>query len=89
MRQNKTKQVVHSLLTKHSPTAADSFQSDCQVGVKASESDSIAVINQYFRDVLGAKPRDTMEARTYLVDDCCLKEWLSLLERGVIPEVVE
>lgn len=84
---NTTLQAVCDLLQKHNSTYVETLIATCRIDDGLSVGESIAIINQHFRDLLGAKPRNTMEARSYLVDDCSLTEWLSLLERGVIVEI--
>ncbi len=87
MIQNATLQCVYTLLAKYSVPIAVKFSQTCPLPPDLPEADSIRAINQYWRDTLARFPRDTMVARSYLVDVCQLDEWISLLERGVIPEI--
>ena len=81
------KAAVHQLLLTKNCAVASHFDSTCHVPEAASEQEAIALVNCFWRDLLGRQPYDTMEARSFLVDDCSFDEWMSLLERGIIPEV--
>ncbi len=89
MKVNTIKQAVCELLIAHQSAALSAFETQCVLPHPCTDAEAIGLINQFWRDLLGRQPRDTMEARSYLLDECCPEEWLSLFERGVLPEVLQ
>lgn len=87
MKGSQIKEAVYQLLITKNCAVAPYFMDTCQVPSESTERVAISIINQFWRDLLGRQPHDTMEARSFLVDDCNFNEWLSLLERGILPEV--
>lgn len=80
--------IIDSVVTLVRPLdyhAAMRFQETIQLPVQCDEALAVRMLNRYWRDVLMGLAIDTHEARSYLVDDCPLHEWLGLFERGVLP----
>ncbi len=89
MHANAATQAMYLLLSRYSVIAAVKFWNECHVPFGCDAARAVVLINRYWRDVLGAQDHCTREARSYLIDDCPFHEWLSLFERGVIPEIVQ
>ena len=81
-------QSMYLLVARYDAGKAARFMLDFRLEESCTMNRCIVLINRYWRDVLAQSPHDTSEARTYLVDDCCVEEWLGLFERGVIPVLV-
>jgi len=88
MTANVVVQSVYQLLSRHSIQLATQFMLEFQLEPECSTERAIVLVNRHWRDVLAKRPYSTMEVRTYLVDDCPLLEWVSLFERGVLPELL-
>lgn len=81
-------QSVYLLLSKYNIGVAAQFMLDFKLESDCTLERAIILLNRHWRDVLAQRPYDTLQVRTYLVDDCSLPEWLRLFERGVLPTLV-
>lgn len=81
-------QSIFLLVARYNMAAAARFMIDIELEDNCTLERAIVLINRYWRDNLARCQRDTMDARTYLIDDCSFEDWLSLFERGVIPELL-
>lgn len=81
-------QTVFLTLSRYDSVLATNFMLQFQLEDGCTLERAIVLLNRHWRDVLGQQPRNTMEARSFLVDACSLPEWVSLFERGVIPELL-
>lgn len=82
-------QTVFQTLSRHDSSLAAYFMLEFRLEDGCSLERAIVLLNRYWRDYLGRLPNNTMDARTYLVDECTLPEWIRLFETGVLPVVLE
>ncbi len=78
---------VFMLVSRVDTLAAGRFRMEFQLEEECDIRRAMVLVNRYWRDYLARLPSDTMHARSFLLDDAPFNEWLSLFERGILPEL--